>query len=282
MKIIRVFPRRTSMTPSDVDVRINTAPDLFEEADEVHISCLFSWDKQRAEQLADAWAKAGFNVKLGGIAFSSPSEEFVVGRYVKKGAVITSRGCPNRCWFCNVWRKEGSLRELPIQDGYILLDNNILACSKEHISAVFEMLKRQKNRAILTGGLEAKILTDWHAEQLAELKPERMYFAYDTPDDRDPFIEAMLRLDRFGISRSSRYCYSLCGYKGDTFSAAERRMREIWQYGAMPFAMLYRDDKGEVAHEWKLFQRQFAKPQIARSILKNKTKVIIDENGGKE
>ena len=267
------------MTPSDVDVRINTTPDLFDEADEVHISCLFSWDRQRAEQLADAWVKAGFNVKLGGVAFSSPSEEFVVGRYVKKGAVITSRGCPNRCWFCNVWRKEGSLRELPIQDGYILLDNNILACSKEHISAVFEMLKRQKNRAILTGGLEAKILTDWHAEKLADLKPERMYFAYDTPDDRDPFIEAMLRLDRFGISRSSRYCYSLCGYRGDTFSAAERRMREIWQYGSMPFAMLYRDDKGEVSNEWKLFQRQFAKPQIARSILTNKTKVIIDENG---
>lgn len=72
------------MTPSDADVRINTTPDLFDEADEVHISCLFSWDRQRAEQLADAWAKAGFNVKLGGVAFSSPSEEFVVGRYVKK------------------------------------------------------------------------------------------------------------------------------------------------------------------------------------------------------
>ena len=69
MKIIRVFPRRTSMTPDDADVRINTTPDLFDEADEVHISCLFSWDKQRAEQLADAWAKAGFNVKYEELTF---------------------------------------------------------------------------------------------------------------------------------------------------------------------------------------------------------------------
>lgn len=114
MKIIRVFPRRTSMTPLDADVRINSEPGLFDEADEVHVSCLFSWDKERAEKLADCWSAAGFKVKLGGVAFGSPSDEFIAGRYVKRGAVITSRGCPNRCWFCGVWRKEGALRELQI------------------------------------------------------------------------------------------------------------------------------------------------------------------------
>ncbi len=162
MKIIRIFPRKTSMTPTDNLVRINTAPDLFDEADEVHVSCLFSYDKSRAEQLAEIWSKSGFNVKLGGVAYGSPSGDFVVGKYIRKGAVITSRGCSNHCWFCNVWRKEGTLRELPIQDGYILLDNNILACSDAHIKSVFAMLKRQKERALLVGGLEAKILKDWH------------------------------------------------------------------------------------------------------------------------
>ncbi len=49
VKIIRVFPRRTSMTPLDADVRINSEPGLFDDADEVHVSCLFSWDKDRAE-----------------------------------------------------------------------------------------------------------------------------------------------------------------------------------------------------------------------------------------
>lgn len=144
MKIIRIFPRRTTMTPDDEDVRINALPELFDEADEVHVSCLFSWDKPRAEQLAEAWDRAGFNVRLGGVAYSSPSEDFEVGKYVRRGAVITSRGCPNKCWFCNVWRKEGTLRELPIQEGYILLDNNILACSEAHIRSVFGVLKRQK------------------------------------------------------------------------------------------------------------------------------------------
>ena len=52
-RIIRVFPTKTSMTPIDENVRINETPSFFDEADEVHISCLFSWDKQKAEKLAD-------------------------------------------------------------------------------------------------------------------------------------------------------------------------------------------------------------------------------------
>lgn len=276
MKIIRIFPRRTTMTPDDEDVRINALPELFDEADEVHVSCLFSWDKPRAEQLAEAWDRAGFNVRLGGVAYSSPSEDFEVGKYVRRGAVITSRGCPNKCWFCNVWRKEGTLRELPIQEGYILLDNNILACSEAHIRSVFGMLKRQKGQGILSGGLEAKILKDWHCELLKESRIARIYFAYDTPDDREPFVEAMKMLDRHGVRRSYRYCYCLIGYKGDTFEAAEMRLREIWAYGATPYAMLYRDDKGETSHQWKMFQRQFARTAIAHSILKLKTNIILE------
>lgn len=273
MKIIRVFPRKTSMTPIDELVRINETPGLLDEADEVHVSCIFSYDRPRAEQLATAWEKSGFNVKLGGVAYGSPSGNFVVGKYVRKGAVITSRGCPNRCWFCNVWRKEGTLRELPIQDGHILLDNNILACSETHIRAVFAMLKRQKERALLVGGLEAKILKNWHCDLIRESHVARMYFAYDTPDDREPFIEAMRMLDAHKVAKSSRYCYCLIGYKGDTFDDAERRLREIWKYGATPYAMLYKDETGGISRDWQAFQRQFTRPAISHSILKGKTEI---------
>ena len=34
-----------------------------------------------------------------------------------------SHGCHNHCWFCSVPKLEGSLRELPISDGWILLDD---------------------------------------------------------------------------------------------------------------------------------------------------------------
>lgn len=42
-KIIRVFPRRTNATPID-DLAYIGRPDMFAEADEVHISVSFSWD----------------------------------------------------------------------------------------------------------------------------------------------------------------------------------------------------------------------------------------------
>ena len=48
--------------------------------------------------------------------------------YMKPGYVITSRGCPNRCWFCAVPKREGyQLRELPVTDGWIVADDNLLA-----------------------------------------------------------------------------------------------------------------------------------------------------------
>jgi hypothetical protein len=138
------------------------------------------------------------------------------------------------------------------------------------------MLKRQKEKAIFCGGLEAKILRAWHCELIADLKPKRMFFAYDTPDDRDPFIEAMRLMDSYNISRWYRYCYCLCGYQGDTFDKAEKRLRDIWEHGARPFAMLYRDEKGDRDPQWSRFVRQFTRPQITDSIFKGKSKLIIN------
>ena len=140
MKIIRVFPRRTNATPIDPLAYIGP-PDLFAEADEVHISVAFTWDLPEAEKLAKQWAAVA-PVRIGGPATGEPGGGFEPGRYLKPGYIITSRGCPNRCWFCSVWKREGDVRELPIRDGWNVLDDNLLACSDTHIKRVFAMLHR--------------------------------------------------------------------------------------------------------------------------------------------
>jgi hypothetical protein len=43
--VIRVFPRRTSLTPTDEYAFVGEPPMLRPEADEVHVSCTFTWDK---------------------------------------------------------------------------------------------------------------------------------------------------------------------------------------------------------------------------------------------
>ena len=261
MKIIRVFISKTKATPDDENVRINALPSMFDEADEVHISVTFTWDLKRAEFLFNQWKKAGFDVKIGGAAFNEKGGDFISGMYLKKGYVITSRGCPNRCWFCSVPKREGyELRELPIVEGYNILDDNLLACSETHKNAVFEMLKRQKEPLQFTGGLEAKILTETDAEKLFELKPKTMFFAYDKPRDYEPLVEAGKILQNAGFKTSHHIlrCYVLCGYKGDTFEKAEKRMRDAWAAGFMPFAMLYRDFAGKRAKDWQIFQSEWA------------------------
>ncbi len=92
---------------------------MYDEADEVHISVAFEWDIPKAESLAREWERVA-PVSVGGPALGDPGSEFEPGRYMKHGYVITSRGCPNSCWFCKAWRNEGRTpRELEVKDGWI-------------------------------------------------------------------------------------------------------------------------------------------------------------------
>lgn len=269
-RIIRVFPRLTKATPRDALALVGHPPLWWPEADEVHVSVTFSWDLAQAYRLADEWEQVtGLPTTVGGPATGEPGADFTPGCYLKPGYVITSRGCPNRCWFCSVSDREGPLRELPIADGYNVTDDNLLACSEAHIRAVFAMLKRQPDRAQFTGGLEAARLESWHVDLLADLKPERMYFAYDTPDDLEPLVDAGKMLREAGFTAESHRCccYVLIGHPRDTFERAEQRLQEVIAAGFFPFAMLYRDERGNRSPDWITFQRRWARPQIIGAML---------------
>jgi hypothetical protein len=226
----------------------------------VHISVAFSWDLPEAERLQKEWARIA-PTEIGGPAIGQRGEDFIACMYLKKGYVITSRGCPNRCWFCTVWRREGdAIRELPVTQGWNILDDNLLSCSDEHIMEVFTMLKTQKHRPFFTGGLEAAKLKKWHVEELAKLNPAEMFFAYDTPNDREPLFESgkLFKDADFKICHPLR-CYVLCGYQGDTFDKAEARFFDCARAGFMPMAMLYRDQIGKRDPAWVKFAWPWAR-----------------------
>lgn len=165
-RIIRVFPTKTNATPTDELVRIRETPSFFDEADEVHVSVTFTWDIPIAEWLAKQWEPVA-TVKIGGPAYNEPGGDFIPGMYMRHGYVITSRGCPNRCWFCAVPKREGGmLRELPVTDGWILTDDNLLACSPGHIDEVFAMLARQPHKPQFTGGKDSLAALLWVREHI--------------------------------------------------------------------------------------------------------------------
>lgn len=271
MRIIRVFPRRTKATPDD-DLAYVGSPSMFAEADEVHISVSFTWDKPVAERLAEEW-KYVAPVKIGGVAYGDTSLEFVPGRYIKPGYTITSRGCPRRCWFCGVWRKWPKPVPLPIYPGWNVLDDNLLACPRDHVEAVFTMLRQQKRRVEFTGGLEALSLQDYQVDLLASLSPRpTMFWAYDPGDEFETLRSAASRMLEAGFTRESHRLrvYVMMGYPKDTFDLATARLKQMMDIGFTPMAMLWRPERpSEMKYapgpEWRAFQRRWARPAIIHS-----------------
>ena len=276
--MIRVFPRKTKATPDDAKVYF-TGPPIADLADKlVHVSCTFTYDRGRAEALAAQWRARGYDVKVGGPAYGDRGGEFVPGRYLKPGNVFTSRGCNKNCWFCKVHDREGDIRELPIVDGWKVQDSNLLQCSDEHVRAVFQMLERQPEKPYFTGGLDASELRTWHAEELRRIKTEGMYFAYDDPADLEPLKAAAEKIWAAGFSRKRHNvaCYILIGYPRDTFDAAKKRIAQVIDLGLTPFAMLYRNESGDVSPDWVSFQAHWANPtKIYGSKKKNKNQLKL-------
>jgi hypothetical protein len=197
MKIARVFPTKTSFSPTDEDCYFD-APDLFTPIyDKVFISVSFTWDRERAGKLCDAWQSHARAIYIGGPAVEGESDKpFQAGVYLKKGITITSRGCPNHCSFCQV--RQGELIEFDdFPEGNIVQDNNLLACSGRHLELVWSMLKKQKGIE-MKGGLEASRTTPKIAEVLRGLRIKTLWLACDYHNAIKPLQLPVLLCCQFG------------------------------------------------------------------------------------
>ena len=82
MKIVRIFPRKTNATPNDNMVFFGDPPEDL-DFDDAYISTTFTYDKEKAERLAESWDKIK-TVKLGGPAYDHPGSNFTPGMFLKK------------------------------------------------------------------------------------------------------------------------------------------------------------------------------------------------------
>lgn len=268
MKIIRVFPRRTSHTPSDDMVFVGDPPLDRPEADEVHVSCAFTWDKLKAERLKLAWGQYYPEVKIGGPAYDDPCNSFTPGMYLKQGITTTSRGCNNQCPWCLAWKREGKIRELPIAPGRYVQDNNLLQCSPAHIDKVFDMLRNQ-SRIQLTGGLEASRITPRIADRIRGLRIKQVFLACDTDGAIKPLQKALKLLQ---LPRDKARCYVLIRYDPDeTMLHALIRLLQVWEAGAKPFAQLYQPPEKRIVYpvEWSRFIRTWQRPAGTAAFIKS-------------
>lgn len=265
MSIARVFPRRTHATPDDEMAFVGDPPLFLPKVREVHVSCCFTWDIAESRRLATAWARQGYDVTLGGPAFDAPAGPFIPGRYVKAGMTITSRGCIRRCEFCFVPKREGRLQLLDIQPGWDVLDNNLLACPRDHVEAVLDMLDAQPRAARFTGGIDARLCRPWFARRLGRMRVRILYTAYDVPGQRGHVERTIKMLAGAGLSQRKIGCYVLVGFPGDTREHAEARLEWVFAAGGTPFAMFFRPDdekRFSIPRDWRGFVRRWNRPAL--------------------
>lgn len=263
-EIIRVFPYRTSFTPTDPLAFIGMPPLFLPENREipVHISVTFKWHREFAELCAKSWRDHFKTVLIGGPAYDDFGDEFIPGRYLKLGCTITSRGCVKHCGWCP--ERNRPLRTLPIAPGWIVQDSNLLACPEEHVRRVFDMLRDTGMPASFPGGLDKYFFKPWHRELLDSIRYDQLWFACDEPGGL-PQLEKVAEMLK-GISSRYKRCYVMIGYDDANLYEAEERLERVYELGFLPFCQLYKPDDGVkiYADEWKQLQRKWARPAAYR------------------
>lgn len=258
---IRVFPYQNKWTPTD-ELAFVGEPPLWRPCTPetpVRVSVTFTWHKSDAERIASSWANYYQDVKVGGPAYDDPGGEFTPGMFLKEGCTITSRGCPKKCGWCVVPTREGAVRELKIKPGWIVQDNNLLACSEKHIRAVFDMLRAQGRRAWFNGGLDKHFLKPWHREMFDSVSIGELWFACDTALDLPWLEKAAAILDGYPVRKLR--CYTMVGYNGETIADAEARLTRVLKLGFLPFTQLYQPEtRKQYSDDWRKLCRRWARP----------------------
>jgi len=169
-----------------------------------------------------------------------------------------TRGCPNRCPWCVVPRKEGKIRpymdcdEIAIEGRtkLVLMDNNILAAGDYAVSQLEKIIERGY-RVDFNQALDARLVDDRFARLLAQVRwiDRRIRFGCDTHAQIAECERAISMINGYGY-RGEFFLYTMIGGKSDFRESYERthywwlrnhECREKHLPNIYPYAQPYRD-----------------------------------------
>jgi len=171
--------------------------------------------------------------------------------------MFASRGCIRRCGFCSVPKLEGqpsalkySIKHL-IYPGHpktkdccnkrhhtriILWDNNILG--NLNWPALFDELEHLGMVTDFNQGLDARLVTQKVAEQIARMRMEAVRVAYDYHGIGPAVERAINLLKEAGVSPRKIISYTLFNYQDDPEDFFER-VRDLLNWGAVCYPMRF-------------------------------------------
>lgn len=181
----------------------------------------------------------------------------------KEAYGFLTRGCVNKCGFCIVPRKEGTIRRhadieefLDGRKNAVLMDNNVLA-SDWGLSQIEKIIKL-KVHVDFNQGMDCRIISKDKsiAKLLSQVKwSKSIRMAYDNSAITDEVVKAIEYLKEAGVPAYKMMFYMLV--KDGQTEDAERRAMLLDSYGCNPFAMAYRnlDTNEKPSDEQKRFAR---------------------------
>lgn len=140
-------------------------------------------------------------------------------------ATRTTTGCIRRCSFCAIGNgliEGGGFKELDDwPDLPIIADNNLLAASQSHFDRVIDRLVKW-GWADFEQGLDARLLTDYHAARIAQIKKPEVRLALDSMAYADQWEDAFAMLRRAKIAKHRIKSYALIGHTTGVDEAWDR------------------------------------------------------------
>lgn len=145
-----------------------------------------------------------------------------------------TRGCPNKCRWCVVPEKEGSIRPYraweeivrPDMDKVVLMDNNILAC--EYGIQQLDSMAGSGYKIDLNQGMDSRLVNDRVARILSRIQWIRFIrFSCDQKSQIGPIKESIEMLGKYGVKPYRIFIYLLIT---DDLQDASDRVEALKKY----------------------------------------------------
>ena len=234
----------------DVGLKIAN-PDL------IIISAIFQKNRRKAQELKEFWSVdrevevggPGMYPDIGGlkkIDLLKPDYDLYPSVYSQG---YTTRGCIRRCPFCLVPQMEGGLRIVQHPSEFhddrfetmMLLDNNLLAASKEWVREVLGWFYDAGVMLNMTQGFDARLLTEEYTGWLKEIFDRKagLHFAWDNIGDEAKIKSAVTLLKNAGINTRHDVSFYVLGGYNTTFEQDLYRVNKLREWGTHAFVMEY-------------------------------------------
>lgn len=165
--------------------------------------------------------------------------------------IFTSRGCPNKCPYCAVWRIEKerwvnpNWRKHVFDDkpNILISDNNLSGTTIEHFQDIISYANEKGKAIMFEGGVDCKYIDKDFAKILATATYVRhgLRMAFDRIEEDGVFQTAVRNLVKAGVSTESNMEVFLLFNFDDNPRDAYYRGKEAYHFGIHQiYPMFYR------------------------------------------